>query len=128
MGLFSWLKGAFNFGHLYSEVLKLTLELDKVKARLAELAKETSETTKRVDRLENEIGAAEDHEPAKDFRYHENLLWLSGDPEPYCPRCREVEGNAVHMFLGYDFGGKEKKHRYCSQCNYNAPDGKSPFS
>lgn len=128
MGLFSWFKPALDLGYLRSQVVNLGLELDKVKPRLLEIEKKLDEAHHRIDQLEAKVDSAKDHQPVSNFTYHANLLWLPDDPEPFCPRCREVDGKAVHMFLDYDYAGTVKNHRYCPQCKYQTSDVKSPFS
>lgn len=65
-------------------------------------------------------GANQSQEPSdKKFIYHNNLLWLSDDLDPYCPPCHEIDNKQIHAKFIESITGKWKYYE-CPRCHYKA--------
>jgi hypothetical protein len=70
-----------------------------------------------------EIINTKDEPPASKFMHFNDLLWLHGDPVPFCLRCSEGEQKTFHMFVKIE--GNPPRYK-CPHCGYYPKPSKHP--
>jgi hypothetical protein len=97
------------------ELVKLILDLQRdffaIESRNLELASELTNLKQQL-----ELSAKMHMRPPSDYYFQD------GDDSPFCPRCWEIDGNAVHLQAPVTSGGRIR--RECPVCRetYCDPD------
>ena len=69
---------------LYRKMIELQAEVIQLADRNSHLSQEVAELKAKV-----ELRAT--------MKFHDHFYWREGDPDPYCPRCFDVDRKAVHV-------------------------------
>ncbi|MDR3385492.1 MAG: hypothetical protein P4L92_00445 [Rudaea sp.] len=62
-----------------------------LQSEVIELADKNSQLTQTVNELTAKLALTET------MKFHDHFYWRDVDPEPYCPRCFDVDRKAVHV-------------------------------
>jgi formylmethanofuran dehydrogenase subunit E len=82
-----------------------------------ELQKQLSETQQRLKEAEERLAKDAAIKTGRMF-FHHNVFWAKDEngqieKSPYCPRCFELDGKAVHLITWYNSGNRVSK---CPEC------------
>lgn len=113
------------------KIISLTNQLQSENADLQaenfKLQKESMELNHKFFELKKENQELQQKLNDKNLKtiFHENLLWLSDDPNPYCPACHESENKQIHMVKSQYHDIVNNKVIYkpaykCPKCKYMA--------
>ncbi len=83
------------------EIADLIKKLDDIELyrKIVELEGEIFELTRANRGLEDEVSELKQVLTAsKEMRFKKPLYYSGDDPQPYCPKCWEVNKRAVHLF------------------------------
>jgi hypothetical protein len=88
---------------LYRKIVELEQEI-------FELSRENRIQKDRIDQLEKMLTQI------KDMKFNKPFYYLTGDPNPYCPKCWEVATLSVHLTGPIKMSSGQEKYD-CPNCN-----------
>ena len=96
------------------EIANIFQEAGKIEQykQILEAQKEMSEMQKKISDLEKDNANLKDKlETKKNLTFRNSAYWAEGDSEPFCSRCLEVDGKAIHLHPNGN-----PAYYFCSNC------------